>query len=162
MALGSSPVATGQLEGSRSTPSGSVDISNVFFVYRSSQGNSFEFVDKTATNAGKSSDFGSKIGLRYRSVDGSASELIFAAPAGNGGTSFSSGFMMEPIHSAEGSSDSAITNLDVSTNPLMTNGLLWVSEKKNGNFNWSSAGVFPGLTCGSASSVGITPVRARG
>jgi len=73
-----------------------------------------------------------------------------SASSGPGGTSFSSGFMMEPIHSAEGSSDSAITNLDVSTNPLMTNGLLWVSKKKNSNFNWSSGGVFPGLRIGSA------------
>ena len=85
VALGSSAIATGQLTGSRSTAGGGgpVDISNVFFVYRSVKGNSIEFVDKTATNAGTSADFGSNIGLRYRTADGSASDLIFAAPAGS-------------------------------------------------------------------------------
>ena len=87
VALGSSPLATGPLVGSRSVvpPGTTIDISNIYFVYRSPLGNSIEFVDKTVGLNGKSSDFGSNIGLRYRSVDGSASELIFAAPAGSGG-----------------------------------------------------------------------------
>jgi hypothetical protein len=91
VALGSTPLATGPYVGSRSAHSGglpgtdyAVDISKVYFVYRSPLGNSIEFVDATDYD-GTSADFGSKIGLRYRSYDGSASELIFAAPAGSGG-----------------------------------------------------------------------------
>ena len=84
VALGSSARASGRK--TITAVASNVDISNVFFVYRSSLGNSVEFVDATeVSQTGTAADFGSKIGLRYRSYDGSASELIFAAPAGSGG-----------------------------------------------------------------------------
>ena len=59
------------------------------------------------------------------------------AGSGPGGSSFASGFMLEPIHSAEGNSKSLVTDLDPSTNPLMSNGLLWLNTTKGGS-GWTA------------------------
>ena len=48
------------------------------------------------------------------------------------------GLMLTPIHSAEGSTQSAIINLDLSNNPsqnpLMTKGMYWINEAQDGDF----------------------------
>ena len=47
-----------------------------------------------------------------------------------------SGILLTPIHSAEGSSQSVITDLDPSTNPLMTKGMFWINEAQDAS-GWS-------------------------
>ena len=42
-----------------------------------------------------------------------------------------SGILLTAIHSAEGSSQSVITDLDPSTNPLMTKGMLWINKAQD-------------------------------
>ena len=54
------------------------------------------------------------------------------------GTMETSGVILAPIHSAEGSSQSVITELDPSTNPLMTKGMLWINEAQDKSAGWSS------------------------
>ena len=46
-------------------------------------------------------------------------------------TGLSGGILLTPIHSAEGSSQSVITDLDPSTNPLMTKGMLWINKAQD-------------------------------
>ena len=51
------------------------------------------------------------------------------------------GLMLTPIHSAEGSTQSAIINLDPSNNPsqnpLLTKGMLWINEAQDKSDGWS-------------------------
>jgi len=111
VALGSSARASGRK--TITHVASNVDISNVFFVYRSSLGNSVEFVDATeVSQTGTAADFGTRIGLRYRSYDGSASELIYAAPAGSGGGASSLSFRVvysTPAQVSTGATLTAIT-----------------------------------------------------
>ena len=53
------------------------------------------------------------------------------------GTMETSGVILAPIHSAEGSSQSAITELDPSKNPLMTKGMLWINKAQDIGSGWS-------------------------
>ena len=54
------------------------------------------------------------------------------------GTIEAKGDLLTPIHSAEGSSQSVITDLVPSTNPLMTKGMLWMNEAQDASSAWSS------------------------
>jgi len=47
------------------------------------------------------------------------------------GTIETSGVILAPVHSAEGSSQSVITELDPSKNPLMTKGMMWINEAQD-------------------------------
>ena len=72
-----------------------------------------------------------------------------SAPSGGGGgttvpgdllvhgTMETSGVILAPIHSAEGSSQSAITELDPSKNPLMTKGMYWINKAQDKSDGWS-------------------------
>ena len=75
-----------------------------------------------------------------------------SAPSGGGGgttvpgdllvhgTMETSGVILAPIHSAEGSSQSAITELDPSKNPLMTKGMYWINEAQDvSGWNYTTA-----------------------
>ena len=46
------------------------------------------------------------------------------------GTAEAKGLLLPPVQSAEGNSNSVITDLDPSTNPLMTKGMLWMNKAK--------------------------------
>ena len=71
------------------------------------------------------------------------------APSGSGGgttvpgdllvhgTMETSGVILAPIHSAEGSSQSVNMELDPSKNPLMTKGMLWINEAQDESAGWS-------------------------
>ena len=54
------------------------------------------------------------------------------------------GLMLTPIHSAEGSTQSAIINLDMSSNtppinnPLMSNGMFWINQAQDKSAGWST------------------------
>ena len=54
------------------------------------------------------------------------------------GTIETSGVILAPIHSAEGSTQSVVTNLDPSTNPLMSKGMMWINEAQDAGTGWSS------------------------
>jgi len=84
---------------------------------------------------------------------GSASIIVNGTPISGGGggggggtdtdvvvkgTAETSGVILAPIHSAEGSSQSVNTELDPSTNPLMTKGMLWINEAQDADSAWSS------------------------
>ena len=81
---------------------------------------------------------------------GSASIIVNGTPISGGGggggtdtdvvvkgTAEASGVILAPIHSAEGSSQSAITELDPSKNPLMTKGMYWINEAQDKSDGWS-------------------------
>jgi len=53
------------------------------------------------------------------------------------GTAEASGVILAPVHSAEGSSQSAITDLDPTTNPLMTKGMYWINKAQDKSDGWS-------------------------
>ena len=54
------------------------------------------------------------------------------------GTMETSGVILAPVHSAEGSLQSVNMELDPSKNPLMTKGMMWINEAQDAGSAWSS------------------------
>ena len=97
------------------------------FVYRDICGNVFAF------------DSGPPAVLRVNHQDpdaggGTGDDLPqnMASDFDASGTIETSGVILAPIHSAEGSSQSVVTDLDPSANPLMTKGMMWINEAQDG------------------------------
>ena len=91
------------------------------FMYRDRSGNTFVFDSGGKTDGGRLLINGHPVGAHdaHFSVPG---DLLVQ------GTIESSGVILQPIHSAEGSSQSVVTDLDPSTNPLMSKGMLWINK----------------------------------
>ena len=61
------------------------------------------------------------------------------------GTAEAKGLLLPPVQSAEGNSSSVITDLDPSTNPLMTKGMLWMNkaQDKSAGAGWGYIASLP-------------------
>ena len=94
-------------------------------MYRDRSGNTFVFDSGGKTDGGRLLINGHPVGAHdaHFSVPG---DLLVQ------GTIESSGVILQPIHSAEGSSQSVVTDLDPSTNPLMSKGMLWINKAQEG------------------------------
>ena len=95
------------------------------FVYRDIEGNIFAF------------DSGPPAVLRVNHQDpdaagGTGGDLSqnMLSDFDASGTIETSGVILAPVHSAEGSSQSVVTDLDPRTNPLMSKGMLWINEAR--------------------------------
>ena len=94
-------------------------------MYRDRSGNTFVFDSGGCKDGGRLLINGHPVGAHdaHFSVPG---DLLVQ------GTIESSGVILQPIHSAEGSSQSVVTDLDPSTNPLMSKGMLWINKAQEG------------------------------
>ena len=123
------------------------------FMYRDRIGNTFVFDSGGCKDGGRLLINGHPVGAHDAHFSVSGDLLVH-------GTIESSGVVLQPIHSAEGSTQSAVTDLDPSTNPLMTKGMLWINEAQEERA-WTSCPV-PCWTYGQPISDGISSPATAG
>ena len=111
---------------------GAVASGTAGFVYRDRDNNTFVFDSGGSTGAGN-------LLINGTNPEGGGGTLPQDIPNNLdvSGTIEASGVILAPIHSAEGSSQSAITELDPSKNPLMTKGMYWINKAQDKSDGWS-------------------------
>ena len=100
------------------------------FMYRDRIGNTFVFDSGGCKDGGRLLINGHPVGAHDAHFSVSGDLLVH-------GTIESSGVILAPVHSAEGSSQSVVTELDPSKNPLMTKGMMWINEAQDASSAWS-------------------------
>jgi N-acetylneuraminic acid mutarotase len=111
---------------------GAVASGTAGFVYRDRDNNTFVFDSGGSTGAGN-------LLINGTNPEGGGGTLPQDIPNNLdvSGTIEASGVILAPVHSAEGSSQSVITELDPSKNPLMTKGMYWINEAQDKSAGWS-------------------------
>ena len=136
---GSSNVAIGNQAASDSNYSNTITIN--------ATGNSLDTTNDSGCFVAPIRNASAAYALYY---DNTTKEITWDASGGGGGgignlvsgnllvtgTAEAKGDLLPPVQSAEGSSQSVITDLDPNTNPLMTKGMLWMNEAQEASGGW--------------------------